>query len=425
MVARIAWLGLAGLGIALAGLSACRESVESRAPFVGADIVLRPDTTVVRALVPSRTTLAQLLSENGVAADMVGRTIAAVRAVFDPRKLRSAQPFELERTPRGGLLRFDYEIDDDSYVHVSLMEAAAAATNAWGELRAAILPIPKQMRELVAAGEISSDAPSLFQAMEAAGETPELSIALAQVFAGEIDFNTELQRGDRFTIAFEKLTREGRAAGYGSITAASFANDGRVLHAIRFTPPGGDPGYFDENGRSLRRFFLKSPLPFEPRITSRFSGQRMHPILGFERAHLGVDYAAPAGAPVIAVAAGQVLGATYDASNGRMVRLRHSGGYETSYLHLSSFAAGIRAGARVAQGEVIGRVGSSGLATGPHLDYRIRKNGVFVNPVTEHRRMPPGEPLPPGALPLFAAVRDQALDALKQSAKAGEAKASE
>jgi len=213
-------------------------------------------------------------------------------------------------------------------------------------------------------------------------------------------------------VAFERFRREGRPDSYGFVTAAEFRNDGRVLHAIRFTPPGGKPDYFDEQGRSLRRFFLRSPLKFEPRITSGFSLSRMHPILHSERAHRGVDYAAPTGAPVVAVAAGTVVSTTFDNANGRMVRLRHASGYESNYLHLSAFAPGLHAGVRVAQGELIGRVGATGLATGPHLHYALRKNGAFVNPLREHRNLPPGEPVPASAMQAFRAARDKALGQL-------------
>jgi murein DD-endopeptidase MepM/ murein hydrolase activator NlpD len=248
--------------------------------------------------------------------------------------------------------------------------------------------------------------------MEAASEQPELAIAMAEIFAGEIDFNTELQPGDRFGLAFEKFTREERPATYGAIMAAEFQNDGRVLRAIRFTPPNGEPAYYDEDGRSLRRLILRSPLKFDPRITSGFTRRRLHPVLKVHRPHLGVDYEAPAGAPVVAVASGTVVSATFDRSNGRMVRLRHAQGYETYYLHRSVFGPGIRAGRRVMQGEVIGRVGSSGLATGPHLDNRLRKNGAFVNPVLEHRNMPPGDPVPPAARVAFEVARNRALEML-------------
>jgi murein DD-endopeptidase MepM/ murein hydrolase activator NlpD len=232
---------------------------------------------------------------------------------------------------------------------------------------------------------------------------------MAQIFSGEIDFNSELRRGDRYVVAFERFVRDDRPATYGAVTAAEFQNDGRVVRAIAFTPEGGMPGYYDELGRSLRRFFLKSPLKFEPRITSQFSTRRMHPVLKTPRAHRGVDYSAPTGAEVVSVASGRVLSATYDNTNGRMVRVRHASGYVSAYLHLSAFGSGIRAGVQVAQGQTVGRVGSTGLATGPHLHYGLQKNGVYVNPVLEHRNMPPGDPVPEGDMEAFARVRDEAL----------------
>jgi murein DD-endopeptidase MepM/ murein hydrolase activator NlpD len=395
------------LALCVALSSGCGETPSAPAR---SDIALKAEAELVSDVVPRNTTLEKLLGEHGVAADSVQRLIVAARAVFDPRRLRATQPFEIERTLEGRLRRFDYEIDADRYLHVSAPSGSET-------LDASILPIPKRRQQAVAAGGIGGDTPSLFAAIDATGEGPELTLAMAQIFAGEIDFNTGLQPGDRFGLVFEKFTREARPATYGAIEAAEFENDGRVLRAIRFVPPGGQPAYYDEQGRSLRRFFLASPLKFEPRITSGFSRGRFHPVLKTNRPHLGVDYGAPVGAPVVAVAAGTVVSATYDAANGRMVRLRHSGGYETYYLHLSAFAAGIRAGARVNQGDVIGRVGATGLATGPHLDYRVRKNGVFVNPVIEHRNMPPGEPVPAAARAAFELRRDAALELLRGQRK--------
>jgi murein DD-endopeptidase MepM/ murein hydrolase activator NlpD len=392
----------------MAALAGCGGSPGSSSTSAGADIRLVPDTALIKDVVPSRTTLESLLQERGLAADTVQRLILATRSVFDPRRLRASQPFQLVRTLDGDFRRFEYEIDADHFLRVS------PALTESEELQAAVLPIPKERHDAVAAGEIGGDTPSLFQAMAAAGEQPDLSIALAEIFAGEIDFNTELQPGDRFALAFAKFTREGGPASYGEIAAAEFENDGRVLRAIRFTPLGGTPAYYDEQGRSLRRFFLRSPLKFEPRITSGFSRARFHPVLHTTRAHLGVDYGAPTGAPVVAVASGSVVSATYDNANGRMVRLRHASGYETYYLHLSAFGPGIRAGVHVDQGQLIGKVGSTGLATGPHLDYRVRKNGVFIDPVRAHRSMPPGEPIPAAATAAFEAQRDAALRRLHE-----------
>ena len=409
---RVLRIAAAVLAATVAGGCRADESPPPQ-PSRGSDIFLQPDTELIRGVVPRNTTLDGLLRANGVAVAAVAPTIAAVRDAFDPRRLRASQPYVLLRTVEGELRRLEYEIDADNFLRVDRARPDAG-------LKADVLPIPKQRHEAVAGGSISEAAPSLFQAMEATGERPELSIALAEIFSGEIDFNNEVQLGDRFGLAFEKFTREKGlfdeeptdGVTYGEIAAAEFQNDGRVLRAIRFTPPGGKPGYYDEQGRSLRRFFLKSPLKFEPRITSRFSRRRFHPVLRSYRPHLGVDYGAPTGAPVVAVASGTVLSTTYDRANGRMVRLKHASGYETYYLHLSAFGPGIRPGVRVSQGQLIGRVGSTGLASGPHLDYRLRKNGVFVNPIAEHRRMPPGNPVPASAMPAFVEARDRALEQL-------------
>ena len=379
------------------------------------DVSLPREITVVRGYVPHNSTLDAMLRDHGLTPAWVQSVIASARSTFDPRRLRSLQPFSLERTVDGALSLFEYEIDGDWFLRVKPHEdqscdpRQAEATVDASCLRAEVLPIPKTLQHVSVGGRIDADTPSLFQSIEGTGERPELAIALAQVFSGEIDFNTELQPGDGYRVAFERFVREGRPAAYGEITAAEFENDGRLLRAIRFTPPGGKPGYYDEQGRSVRRFFLRSPLKFEPRITSHFSSRRMHPVLHTARAHRGVDYAAPHGADVVAIASGTVLAASYDNANGRMVRLRHASGYESYYLHLSAFGRGIRAGAHVAQGEVVGRVGATGLATGPHLHYGLRRNGVFVNPLTEHRNLPPGEPVPASALAAFEEVRDRAL----------------
>ncbi len=398
------------IALCMSGAAACRDDAPPPSPAsTGADIFLEPDTELVRGVVPHRTTLEALLRSNGLAAQAAEGVIAAARTVFDPRRLRATQPFSLLRTLEGEIREFEYEIDDEMFLRVIRPGA---------EILAALVPIPRDRHDAIAGGQITSTVPSLFQAMEAAGEGPDLSLALAEIFSGEIDFNTELQPGDRFGLAFEKFTRDERPATYGEVAAAEFHNDGRALRAIRFTPPGGKAGYYDERGRSLRRFFLKSPLKFEPRITSGFSRRRFHPVLHTYRAHLGVDYGAPTGAPVVAVSTGTVVSATFDRSNGRMVRLRHAGGYETYYLHLSAFAAGVRSGARVAQGQIIGRVGSTGLASGPHLDYRLRKNGTFVNPLTEHRSMPPGEPIPAAATAAFEETRTRAMRSLQAAMRA-------
>jgi murein DD-endopeptidase MepM/ murein hydrolase activator NlpD len=251
----------------------------------------------------------------------------------------------------------------------------------------------------------------------------QLALQLAEIFGGEVDFNSDLQPGDRLQVLFERITRDGGPSGYGDVKAAVLRTGGRGVTAILYADSEGKPAYFDEQGRSLKRQFLRSPLPFEPRVTSRFSYRRVNPVYGDVRAHLGVDYGAPTGTAVMAVASGVVESAAWAGDAGRMIKLRHGGGYETEYLHLSAFAPNLRVGGRVEQGQLIGRVGMTGAATGPHLDYRILKNGVHVNPLAELARMPPGVPIAADALSEFTLARDETMGQLRDRVAAAPAHA--
>lgn len=379
----------------------------------GGDISLPTEMRTLVARVTRGATLSSLLRAHAVAEREVAALVAQVTSVFDVRALRPDRPYRIVQAMDGALRRFEYEIDADRLLTVTKDDRDAFV--------AAIDPIEKRTAVAVVNGAIDRDVPSLFAAMSRAGERVDLSLALADVLSSEVDFNTDLQPGDRFGIVIEKQFRadalEGDAgeesnslAGYGPIEAAELVNAGRTIRAIRFTPTGGSTQYFDEHGRSLKRVFLKSPLKFDPIVTSHFSMRRRHPVLGVHRAHLGIDYRAPTGAPVVAVADGRVVAASYSRGAGRMVHLRHANGLETQYLHLS--AATVRPGDRVQQGEIIGRVGATGLATGPHLDYRVRKGGAFVNPVAVHQAMPPGEPMPSADMSAFELARNRALAAL-------------
>ena len=372
------------------------------APLRGADVDLPADLRLISARVFPGATMASLLRANQIAESEVAALVARAAAVFDLRRVRVDQPYRLARAIDGALRWFEYEIDADR-----LLKIARAPDQPLPEFVAEIIPIEKESRTVTVRGAIDADADSLVAAMDQAGETIDLSLALAGIFASDVDFNTDLQRGDRFELVVEKLYREdNQFAGYGPILAAELHNDRRRLRAVRFQPDGASAGYFDEEGRSLRKFFLRSPLKFEPVITSGFSGRRFHPVLHTYRAHQGVDYRAPTGAPVVAVASGTVVFAGVNGGSGRMVHLRHANGFESQYLHLSSIA--VRTGSRINQGDLIGRVGSTGLATGPHLHYALKRNGVNVNPVTVHRAMPPGDPIPSADAPRFADARERA-----------------
>jgi murein DD-endopeptidase MepM/ murein hydrolase activator NlpD len=398
------------LAIATATLAASCTPAEHAAELAGravdvylpADIALRPAEMLVSARIRPGTTMASLLRAHQIGEAEVAELVSRASAIFDLRRVRVDQPYRLARALDGALRWFEYEIDGDR-----LLKIARAAEQPVPEFVAEIVPIEKTARTVTVRGAIGPGADSLVAAMDQAGETIDLSLALAGIFSSDVDFNVDLQQRDRFELVVDKLFRDnGDFAGYGPILAAELLNDGRRLRAVRFEPEGGPAGYFDEDGRSLRKFFLRSPLRFEPVVTSGFSRRRFHPVLHRYRAHQGVDYRAPTGAPVVAVAAGTVVFAAYNGGNGRMVHLRHANGFETQYLHLSSIA--VRSGARVAQGDLIGRVGSTGLATGPHLHYAVKRNGVNVNPVAVHRAMPPGEPIPSDDLPRFVEARDRA-----------------
>jgi murein DD-endopeptidase MepM/ murein hydrolase activator NlpD len=393
------------LAFAMAALAGGCAGPEKPAPARRADVALRAETETIEARVPRHATLDSLLRQHELSAAFVEAAIASARAVFDPRQLRADRPYRLVRSFDGILREFEYQIDSDRFLRIVSRNRGLPAI-----LDAAVVPYEKRRSIVAIRGRIDAAHPSVIAAMDGAGESVQLAMAIAEIFGGQIDFESDLQPGDTFEMLFEKLTYEGQFAGYGAVVGARFMADGRAHQAFRWTDPAtGKSAFYDENGRSLKRFFLRSPLRFEPRVTSGFSRNRFHPVHRTYRAHLGVDYGAPAGAAVVAVASGTVVSAGWSGGGGNMVRLRHASGFESYYLHLSRFGRGVRRGARVEQGHVIGRVGATGTATGPHLDYRLKKNGVFVNPLSEHRKLPPGEPIAAIHRAAFLEARDGVL----------------
>ena len=262
---------------------------------------------------------------------------------------------------------------------------AAIATDAGWEVRRA--DTRPDVRVEAVSGEVHR---SLFESVEALGESPQLVMDLVEIFSSDFDFTADTRAGDRFRLLVEKRYAGDQFVDYGQILVAQYLSDARVLTGVAFEGAGGRVAFYDPDGRSLKKSFLKSPLEFT-RITSGFTYARPHPILGGVRPHLAVDYGAPVGTPVRAVADGTVMVAGWNGGNGIQVHLRHHAGYETQYNHLSRLGPGVRAGGRVSQRQVIGYVGSTGLSTGPHLDYRVAKNGRFVNPLGE--KFIPGQPL--------------------------------
>ncbi|HET7433727.1 MAG TPA: peptidoglycan DD-metalloendopeptidase family protein [Thermoanaerobaculia bacterium] len=286
---------------------------------------------------------------------------------------------DVRRLRPGHMLRFHY---DES----GRVDSVQMKVNGWGALNAlrgdigfTVEARPGTVRELetTVAARIDS---SLYEAVREAGEGPQLVQQLVDVFQWDIDF-FELNKGDEFSLVVRKRYAGGDLVGYGPIEAARFTHKGTMYEAFRHESADGRAGYYAHTGRPLRKQFLRAPLKFT-HITSGFSKRRFHPVLKYFRPHHGVDYGAPVGTPVMTTADGVVMEAHYKGGEGNFVRIRHTSRIETSYLHLSRFAKGIKPGAKVTQGDVIGYVGMTGLATGPHLDYRVSDGGTWLDPLT-------------------------------------------
>lgn len=312
----------------------------------------------------------------------------ASKKVYSLGKLKAGQPWTMIYS-NDALVGLEYEIDADERLVVSMTEEGY-------EFRRE--PIPYDTETVTVTGTITS---SLFGAVTEAGESDDLAIRLANVFAYDVDFVRALRTGDSFRVVVEKKFREGKFSGYSNLLAASFTNQGQTYYAYRYTKKNGDSAYYDQTGRPLRKAFLKSPLPFT-RISSGYSMSRMHPILGYRRPHQGIDYAAPTGTPISTVADGTISDVGSNKSQGKYVKVKHSNGYETIYNHMSKYAKASRKGSKVKQGQVIGYVGSTGYATGPHLDFRMKQNGQFINPLK--LKMLPADPIAAKEMPAFKAV---------------------
>jgi murein DD-endopeptidase MepM/ murein hydrolase activator NlpD len=360
--------------------------------------------TILRGSVTPNASLAGLL-QGSLSGVQIQELVETGRPVHDLARLAVGRPYALATTSAGELAAFTYRIDELRTLRVFRRGAALTAELSQREY---------ETRVETTAGLIES---SLFGAVLDSGEQEQLALELAEIFAWDVDFNTEIQKGDGFRVAVEKLYLDGRFARYGRIVAAEFTRGTRRLEAVRFDrAPGG--GFYAPDGTPLRKAFLRSPLKFS-RITSGFTQARFHPILGRRTPHLGIDFGAPTGTPVQAAADGVVSSAGWMGGYGNMIKLRHANGFETLYGHLSKLD--VRAGQRVSQGDDIGRVGSTGLSTGPHLDYRMLRNGTFVNPLRV--QLPPAEPIADSQRAEFEAARQRALALLPPQSGPAEARA--
>jgi murein DD-endopeptidase MepM/ murein hydrolase activator NlpD len=352
------------------------------------------ETRLVRELrVPRGLALADVLAGSGVAPESAYGVVQAAQSVFDLRRVRAGNRLAVERSLVGELRTVSYQIDPENTLWVTPEEDPE-------KFRAEILASPAATETVTAVGELKS---SLWEAILESGEGPELVLLIADIFGWDIDFNTETRTGDTFRVAVEKKTYADGSVRYTRVLAAEYNNQGHAYQAVLFRDAGGRPAYYAPDGSSLQKMFLRSPLVFGGRVTSRFSRARLHPILRRVRPHLGTDYYAPTGSPVQSIGSGRVLSAGWKGGGGRTVHIRHANGYETMYLHLSRIL--VRPGERVQQGQRVGLVGSTGLATGPHLDFRITQNGKYRN--FEALRLPPATPVAKKDWSEFAAARDQ------------------
>ena len=320
-------------------------------------------------------TLADILRRAGVAYGRVLEAAGACKGVFNLRRMRAGNPYCLLRDEAGGLRYFIYEASLRDYV---VFDLTAALTVVAGQKSVQI-----ELHSVAA-----TVASSLWDALQSQGVGAQLIVQLDDVFGQVVDL-FYLQPGDEIHMVYEDILVDGQRAAPGRIQAARLVHEGSVYNAF-YHETATRQGYFDETGRSLQRTFLKAPLKYT-RISSGFSDRRFHPILKLYRKHHAIDYAAPAGTPILAVGDGKVLSTGYDKNAGRNIRLRHGSRYESRYIHLSGFAKGMRKGCFVKRGEVIGYVGQTGLATGPHLDFAFYRDGAAVN--FRKIESPPAEPL--------------------------------
>lgn len=324
---------------------------------------------VIEGTVGNGDSLGRLLKRQGLSGAQSDELIRALHGVLDFKTIRAGQKFRLERNAEGAVEAFELVISKISTVR--------ARRDGEGKLVGSTDQAQTRVEVRQVSGSIDS---SLYAAIKAAGEDSSLVAFFVDVFAYDLDFYNDTHDGDTFRVVVEKEYKDQEFLGYRRILAAEYAGKAGRFRTFYFAGRGGERGrYFDANGESAEKTFLKTPLKFA-RMSSGFDRRRMHPVLHTVRAHLGVDYAAPTGTPVWAAAPGKIVSRSFAGGAGNMVILRHEGGLDTVYMHLSKFAMGQKVGQHVEAKTVIGYVGTTGLSTGPHLHFGVKKNGAFVDP---------------------------------------------
>jgi murein DD-endopeptidase MepM/ murein hydrolase activator NlpD len=340
-------------------------------------------------------TISDILDRYNLSPAEIHKLREDAKPVYDLAEVRAGNELKIFTSPDDEIVCIEYSLNKENYLCLEKN----------GESYTALIKKIPYVIHTEMIWSVIEDNP--INAISKENEGGQLAILLEEIFAWDIDFYADIRQGDSFKIIFEKKYLEDEFVGYRHIIAAEFTNQGESYSAFRYTYPDSEESdYFDYKGNSLRKEFLKSPIS-GARITSRFTHSRLHPVRKVWRPHYGVDYAAPVGTPVRATAAGRVSYAGRDGVNGRMVRIRHKNGYETFYLHLRRYGKGVKRGVNIESGQIIGYVGASGEVSGPHLDYRIKHRGKYINPLAYRFR--PVEPLRKEYLESFQNAAEQYL----------------
>jgi len=348
--------------------------------------------TVAYTVAPGDTFLS-VMEKNGVSSDQGLSLLAASSGVYDFKKIKIGNAFSFTFI-EDAFAEADYDISDTEMIVAEKQGDGFVVEKK---------DIPYTVEETAAQGTITS---SFFEDGTKAGLEAKTILEVAEILAWDIDFIADIREGDSFKVVYEKRWRDGEPSSAGNVLAAEFTNQNTPYSAFRYEDPNGKTDYYNLEGRSLTRIFLKAPLSYS-RISSGFTNARLHPILKIVRPHRAIDYAAPAGTPIISTTEGTVTYAGLRGDAGKFIEIRHDSAYTIQFAHLSGYAKGIKTGAHVAQGQVIGYVGSTGLTTGPHLHYVFLKNGQFVNPLTI--QIPPGDMIKEEFRDGFNAARDHLL----------------
>ena len=359
--------------------------------------ILVDSFNVTKGVVQQGQTFGEILYSNHIDHPQISEIVTKSKEIFDFRRVNAGKEYTVicSKDTIDKARYFIYQENPINYVVIDLTNGVDVYR---GEKKI-------ETKVIVTSGKITS---SLSESIENLGVSPRVSIKLSEIYAWTIDF-FKIQEGDAFNVYYENNYIDGKYIGIGRVLASEFIHNNQKFYAFLYKEGEKPDEYFDEKGMTLRKAFLKAPLDFY-RISSKFSRNRKHPVTGQWKGHFGTDYAAPKGTPIMTTANGVVVSASYTKNNGNFVKVRHNATYTTQYLHMSKIKPGIKKGVFVKQGDIIGYVGSTGLATGPHVCYRFWKNGKQVDPYKQ--KLPPGEPIKEENIEDYWVVRDSLIDIL-------------